>query len=166
MIAGNRRRAFRLFGRLPAGARRFIVRRVAPTWTAGAVAIIERSDGRWLMVKPVYRQGWSLPGGLIDRGEAAADAAVREVWEELGLRIRVEKQPWVVFDSTMRQVEMVFRGELIDEIDLDSVTVRSDELDDVGWFPPDELPPVERETLNVVAAIRESDERGSRILLR
>ena len=166
MIAGNRRRAFRLFGRLPAGVRRFIVRCVAPTWTAGAVAIIERSDGRWLMVKPVYRQGWSLPGGLIDRGEAAADAAVREVWEELGLRIRVEKQPWVVFDSMMRQVEMVFRGELIDEIDLDSVTVRSDELDDVGWFPPDELPPVERETLNVVAAIRESDERGSRILLR
>lgn len=166
MIAGNRRRAFRLFGRLPASVRRFIVRRVAPTWTAGAVAIIERSDGRWLMVKPVYRQGWSLPGGLIDRGEAAADAAVREFWEELGLRIRVEKQPWVVFDSTMRQVEMVFRGELIDEIDLDSVTVRSDELDDVGWFSPDELPSVERETLNVVAAIRESDGRGSRILLR
>ena len=107
-----------------------------------------------------------MPGGLIDRGEAAADAAVREFWEELGLRICVEKQPWVVFDSTMRQVEMVFRGELIDEIDLDSVTVRSDELDDVGWFSPDELPPVERETLNVVAAIRESDERGSRILLR
>jgi len=166
VIAGNRRRAFRLFGRLPASVRRFIVRRVAPTWTAGAVAIIERSDGRWLMVKPVYRQGWSLPGGLIDRGEAAADAAVREFWEELGLRIRVEKQPWVVFDSTMRQVEMVFRGELIDEIDLDSVTVRSDELDDVGWFSPDELPSVERETLNVVAAIRESDGRGSRILLR
>ena len=166
MIAGNRRRAFRLFGRLPASVRRFIVRRVAPTWTAGAVAIIERSDGRWLMVKPVYRQGWSLPGGLIDRGEAAADAAVREFWEELGLRIRVEKQPWVVFDSTMRQVEMVFRGELIDEIDLDSITVRSDELDDVGWFSPDELPSVERETLNVVAAIRESDGRGSRILLR
>ena len=118
------------------------------------------------MVKPVYRQGWSLPGGLIDRGEAAADAAVREVWEELGLRICVEKQPWVVFDSMMRQVEMVFRGELIDEIDLDSVTVRSDELDDAGWFSPDELPSVERETLNVVAAIRESDERGSRILLR
>jgi len=166
VIAGNRRRAFRLFGRLPASVRRFIVRRVAPTWTAGAVAIIERSDGRWLMVKPVYRQGWSLPGGLIDRGEAAADAAVREFWEELGLRIRVEKQPWVVFDSTMRQVEMVFRGELIDEIDLDSITVRSDELDDVGWFSPDELPSVERETLNVVAAIRESDGRGSRILLR
>ncbi len=124
MIAGNRRRAFRLFGRLPAGVRRFIVRRVAPTWTAGAVAIIERSDGHWLMVKPVYRQGWSLPGGFIDRGE------------------------------------------LIDEIDLDSVTVRSDELDDVGWFSPDELPSVERETLNVVAAIRESDERGSQILLR
>lgn len=166
MSLSARRLALRFFGRLPTGARRFIVRRVAPAWTAGAVAIIEREDGRWLMVKPVYRQGWSLPGGLIDRGEAPAEAAVREFEEELGLRIRVEGEPWVVFDSAMRRIETVFRGELVDDVDLDTITVRTHELDDVGWFSPDDPPPIEREALDVVAVIRQSGSGGTRVLLR
>ena len=105
MIMRLRRLAFQGFGLLPTGARRFVVRRVAPAWTAGSVAIIEREDGRWLMVKPVYRRGWSLPGGIIDRGEAPDAAVVREFMEELGLRIRVDSEPWVVFDSRMRRIE-------------------------------------------------------------
>ena len=166
MISRLRRAALQVFGRLPTGARRFIVRRVAPAWTAGAVAIIERDDGRWLMVKPVYREGWSLPGGLIDRGEAPADAAVREFQEELGLRIRVEGEPWVVFDAKMRRIETVFRGELVDDTDLDAITIHTHELDDVGWFSPDDPPPIEQEALDVVAVIRQSGMGGTRVLLR
>lgn len=165
-MARVRRMALQVFGRLPPGARRFVVRRVSPAWTAGAVAIIERDDGRWLMVKPVYRQGWSLPGGLIDRGEAPADAAVREFQEELGLRIRVEGEPWVVFDSKMRRIETVFRGELLDDVDLDAIVVRSYELDGVGWFSPDDPPAIEQEALDVVAVIRQSGSGGTRVLLR
>lgn len=166
MISRLRRLGLQFFGQLPAAGRRFIVRRVAPAWTAGSVAIIERDDGRWLMVKPVYREGWSLPGGLIDRGEAPADAAVREFREELGLRIRVEDEPWVVFDSKMRRIETVFRGELIDEVDLDAITVQSYELDGVGWFSPDDPPSIEQEALDVVAVIRQSGMGGTRVLLR
>lgn len=166
MISRLRRAALRVFGRLPTNVRRFIVRRVAPAWTAGAVAIIERDDGRWLMVKPVYREGWSLPGGLIDRGEAPADAAVREFGEELGLRIRVEGEPWVVFDSRMRRIETVFRAELLDDIDLDAIAVQTHELDAVGWFSPDDPPPIEQEALDVVAVIRQSGMGGTRVLLR
>lgn len=33
---------------------------------------------------------WQLPGGGIDEGETAAQAAVREVWEETGLQITQE----------------------------------------------------------------------------
>ncbi len=31
--------------------------------------------------------GWSLPGGKIEEGESAVDAAVREVDEELGIKV-------------------------------------------------------------------------------
>ena len=31
--------------------------------------------------------GWSLPGGKIEEGESAADAAAREVGEELGIKV-------------------------------------------------------------------------------
>ena len=166
MMVGVRRLLLRWFGTLPVGVRRFIVRRVAPAWTVGSVALVERDDGRWLMVKPVYRRGWSLPGGIIDRGEAPADAAVRELGEELGIRIELHGDPWVIVDSGTRQVETVFRAVVVGGTDLDAITVRSHELEDVGWFDPEDPPLIERETADVVAVIRHGGPSGPKVLLR
>jgi len=44
--------------------------------------------GRLLMVLHADRGIWVLPGGAIDPRETPADALVREVWEETGLRVR------------------------------------------------------------------------------
>jgi len=135
-----RRTLLRGFGHLPSRARRFVIRWASPTWTAGAVAILERDDGRWLMVSPVYRKGWSLPGGLIDRGEDPATAVIREFAEELGITIAVTGDPWIVYDSVMRRVDAVFRAELVDNTDLDAIRVQTPELDGVGWFEPSAPP--------------------------
>jgi 8-oxo-dGTP pyrophosphatase MutT (NUDIX family) len=40
-----------------------------------------------LMIRNSYRKGYNLPGGNIKRGETLASAAVRELFEEIGLRI-------------------------------------------------------------------------------
>ena len=34
-----------------------------------------------------YTQMWKFPGGMVDKGEKLGDAAVREVWEKLGLKL-------------------------------------------------------------------------------
>jgi len=44
-------------------------------------------DGRVLIVKSSYRRHYGLPGGFLERGETAADAASREVCEELQVQI-------------------------------------------------------------------------------
>jgi ADP-ribose pyrophosphatase YjhB (NUDIX family) len=44
-------------------------------------------EGRVLIVKPSYRRHYGLPGGFIRRGETPAEAASREVSEELQLQI-------------------------------------------------------------------------------
>lgn len=49
-------------------------------------AVIFDDAGRMLMVEHADRGIWVLPGGAIDPGETPADALVREVWEETGLR--------------------------------------------------------------------------------
>ena len=49
--------------------------------------------GRLLMIRRGTEPGrgrWSLPGGRCEPGETAAEAAVREVLEETGLRVRAE----------------------------------------------------------------------------
>ena len=53
-------------------------------------AAVFRSD-EILLVKEPDDGGWSLPGGWADVGESASEAAVREVYEESGYRVRAFK---------------------------------------------------------------------------
>ena len=50
--------------------------------------IVYRDDGDILLVKNRFsRQKWALPGGGVNRNESYEQAAVREVSEEIGLKI-------------------------------------------------------------------------------
>lgn len=53
---------------------------VAATWLA-------RRGDAVLAVRPHGRDAFFLPGGIPERGESYAEAAVREVAEEIGLRL-------------------------------------------------------------------------------
>lgn len=55
-----------------------------PRKIIGAGALF-RVGEKWLIVKPTYKDGWSIPGGTVDPEEAPSQACRREVREELGL---------------------------------------------------------------------------------
>jgi ADP-ribose pyrophosphatase YjhB (NUDIX family) len=67
-------------------------------WTGGVRVIIPDEEGKILMVKQSHegKDIWMAPGGAIEGGENAAEAAVREVFEETGLEIRVNRLLWHV----------------------------------------------------------------------
>ena len=44
--------------------------------------------GRLLILKPVYKSGWTIPGGVMETGETPWAACQREVREECGLAVR------------------------------------------------------------------------------
>jgi 8-oxo-dGTP diphosphatase len=50
-----------------------------------AGALIRDPQGRILIVKPSYKDGWDIPGGYVEPGESPAAACQRELREELGL---------------------------------------------------------------------------------
>jgi 8-oxo-dGTP diphosphatase len=63
------------------------------------VGVLIEEDGRYLLVKRAAEPDaglWSIPGGLIDVGEKAADAAVREALEETGLSVEIMNRVDVV----------------------------------------------------------------------
>ena len=53
--------------------------------TFGAHAVALTPHGRLILVKLRYAQGWRLPGGGRDAAEDPAEAALRELREEIGM---------------------------------------------------------------------------------
>jgi 8-oxo-dGTP pyrophosphatase MutT (NUDIX family) len=127
-----------------------------PTILVAAVALVR--DRRVLMVTARGRDVIYMPGGKIDAGETAFDAAKREAREE----ISVELDPSSVVELFIvtvqahgepegRLVEMrVFAGSTADE------PVASAEVDAVHWVTTADAhrcPPAGRETLARLAAL-------------
>ena len=58
----------------------------------GASALIfDQSTGNVLLTRRQDNGRWCLPGGGMDPGESAAEACIREVFEETGLEVKVKR---------------------------------------------------------------------------
>jgi ADP-ribose pyrophosphatase YjhB (NUDIX family) len=130
-----------------------VVRRVAPTFSVGAMCIIERSDGRVLFIRHLYRKRWGVPGGLLQRHETATDAARREVREEIGLDVELIGEPTVNVDAMPRRVDIVFRARPVNDADADRVRPSSVEVLEARWFSPVELPELQFETAQAIQTL-------------
>jgi 8-oxo-dGTP diphosphatase len=108
-------------------------KRDPPVRCAGAV--VRDASGRLLLVRRANEPSrglWSLPGGRVEPGESATDAAAREVYEETGLRVTVgallctaDLGPYVVDDFAAT----VAGGDLR----------AGDDALDARWCTPDEV---------------------------
>src|SRR5215472_14084982 len=54
-----------------------------------AVALVTNDAGEILLIRRTDNGNWALPGGAIEMGESVAEAAVRETFEETGIRVEV-----------------------------------------------------------------------------
>jgi 8-oxo-dGTP diphosphatase len=60
-----------------------------PAIPASAGALIFDRSGRLLILKPTYKSGWTIPGGVMEAdGETPWEACRREVHEECGIELR------------------------------------------------------------------------------
>jgi ADP-ribose pyrophosphatase YjhB (NUDIX family) len=147
------RLALRTYRHLPRLLRRWIVRLLAPSYTVGAISVVERPDGHLLLVRQTYRTHWGVPGGLLKRGEAPEVGARREILEEVGINVELVGPPAVVVDAAPQRVDVIFRARPVTLAEVGEVRPTSPEIAEVGWFDPDALPQLQHETVDAMIAL-------------
>jgi ADP-ribose pyrophosphatase YjhB (NUDIX family) len=132
----------------------------ADLWLPGVTAVVLRGD-EILLVRRSDNGEWSPVTGIVDPGEDPGVAARREVLEETGVEVHVERLAWVkalpptthVNGDRATYLDHTFacrylRGE---------ARVGDDESTDVRWFPVGDLPTMRQTFQDRIACVLEGD---------
>ncbi len=107
----------------------------------GTRAALLDADNRVLLLRHTYMPGWHFPGGGVEPGETAEEAARREAEEETGLRVegkmRLLGLYLQVHEATNRDHVAVYVGRSFREV---KPFKPNSEIAEIGWFAMDALP--------------------------
>ncbi|WFE35666.1 NUDIX domain-containing protein [Micromonospora sp. WMMD975] len=109
----------------------------------GVSAVVTDDAGRVLLARRGDNGRWSVPAGTVDPGEQPADALVREVREETGVDVAVDRLAGVATHPVVypngdacEYLNVWFRCRAVGG----APTADGDESLAVAWFTPDALP--------------------------
>lgn len=119
--------------------------RPRPAFTVDIVILTDHNPKAVLLIqraRPPFKDRWALPGGYVEDGETAANAAVRELHEETGVS-SAELAFLGLYDAPGRDprgwtISAAFMSELSEEIEV----LGGDDAQQARWFPIQQLPPL------------------------
>ena len=123
----------------------------------GAAAAIRDGSGRLLLIRENYdRRRYGFPGGRLEPGETPEEAVVREVAEETCVRVSVD---WLVgvYELPSYVGTHLFACSIVDGA---PTVPAGDEIAEVGWFAPAEIPEPHTNLLHHALADVLADARG------
>lgn len=104
-----------------------------------AAGVLIARDGRLLFGRrgPAATAAglWSFPAGFVERGERVEDAAVREAREEIGVAVTLRRLLGLFSESGQTVILAVYEADVGN-----AEPVAGDDLVEVGWFAPNDLP--------------------------
>ena len=116
---------------------RLMIRLVVPRSRVGVAVVAVNEACEVFMVRhvfhPVYQ--WGLPGGWLNRNEAPADGALRELREETGLAATLGPVVAVQHDPVTAYIGISYVATL-----LPGKLQLSHELSEASWFAQQDLP--------------------------
>ncbi|MET8233730.1 NUDIX domain-containing protein [Micromonospora sp. NPDC005298] len=147
---------YQAFYRLPLPVRRRLVKLAVPKYIVGAVTLVRDSEatgaGRLLLLRQPPGKGWSLPAGLLNRGEPPVVGAARELFEESGVRLAPSRLRPAVPNAIVHAkgwVDVVFETEV--PASSTELVVDGAEVFEAAWHPLDDLPKLSWSTARLLA---------------
>ncbi|MER7668600.1 NUDIX domain-containing protein [Kitasatospora sp. NPDC096128] len=105
-----------------------------PLHSVSVAGAVVREDGRVLAIRRADNGTWEPPGGVLELTESVEDGVRREVYEETGIKVGVERLTGVYKNVSRGIVALVFRCRP------ESGAERlSDESVEVDWLTPTEV---------------------------
>jgi 8-oxo-dGTP pyrophosphatase MutT (NUDIX family) len=150
-----------------------------PAIPASSGALIFDHDRRLLILKPTYKKGWTIPGGIMEAdGETPWEACQREVREETGLRVQQARLACVDFrrprparpDRPGRAarpggMRFVFDCGTVGRADLSSLVLQEEEIAESRLLPlPEALPLLSKPVRRRVRATTRALGRGTGVV--
>ena len=112
-----------------------------------ADGVVFNGDGEVLLQRRADSGWWGLPGGWIDVGESAEQCAIREVYEETGLRVEVMRLIGVYSDPDQYAIltypdgrSVQFVAAVFECRRISGELTISEESTALEYFMPDNLP--------------------------
>jgi 8-oxo-dGTP diphosphatase len=136
-----------------------------PAVPASAGALIFDHQGRLLILRPTYKSGWTIPGGVMEAdGETPWQACQREVSEECGIDVTSAHLACVDFRPPRPGhpggIRFLFDCGELDESILSAITLQSEELTEHRLVPVrDALALLRKPIRRRVRAVRTPDGR-------
>jgi 8-oxo-dGTP diphosphatase len=131
-----------------------------PSIPVSTGALIFDRSGRLLILKPTYKSGWTIPGGIMEAdGESPWQACRREVREECGIDIASARLACVDF-RPMREgnpggVRFLFDCGAVPDAALDDISLQADEISEHRLAPmPEALALLRKPIRRRVRAVR------------
>jgi ADP-ribose pyrophosphatase YjhB (NUDIX family) len=114
---------------------------VTPGVTLGVRALVVDSLRGVLLVRHTYMPGFHLPGGGVDPGESAREAALRELLEETGVAAEHAELVGLYFNKSLGNRDHVAVFAVTRFVCPPGGTLTtSREIAEAGFFPLDDLP--------------------------
>jgi 8-oxo-dGTP pyrophosphatase MutT (NUDIX family) len=119
---------------------------VLPTIPASAGALVRGRKGRLLILKPTYKGGWTIPGGVVEVGESPWETCRRETKEESGLDVATGRLVCVDFlrprPGRPGGMRFLFDCGVFDDAVLDTVVIQPIEIAESRILPIDTALPL------------------------
>ena len=123
---------------LPPWLQALASRFIRPLFQVFVAAVIFDPDGKIMLVNLTYQRihSWGLPGGSLEYGETPEEGVMREVWEETGWHIAIDRFLFIKTWSPDR-VGLYYICHIVD-----GEFRPSDEVSEFGYFGLESLPDV------------------------